>query len=308
MNTLAIPPAQRDALARWLDHLRALDGAAAHTITAYTHDVTGFLAFLAVHHGESEGLSAIAKVDQSDLRAWMAHERERKISSRSLARELSAVKNFIAWVADRETIDATAVLSTRGPKFRRKLPRPLSVDGARDIISQVGAQAREDWIAARDIAVLTLLYGCGLRISEALGLTGAAHPLRDTLRIIGKGGKERLVPTLPAAREALARYAQLCPYDLAPSEPLFRGTRGGPLNPRLIALVMEKARMQLGLPATATPHAMRHSFATHLLSAGGDLRAIQELLGHASLSTTQAYTAVDAARLMEVYEKAHPRA
>lgn len=308
MNSLAIPPAQRDALARWLDHLRALDAAAAHTVTAYGRDVTGFLGFLAIHHGQSEGLSAIAKVDQSDLRAWMSSERERKISARSLARELSAVKNFIAWVADRENIDATAVLSQRGPKFRRKLPRPLTVDGARDMIAQVGAQAQDDWIAARDIAVLTLLYGCGLRISEALGLTGAAHPLPDTLRIHGKGGKERLVPTLPVTREAVARYAQLCPFDLAPAEPLFRGTRGGPLNPRLIALVMEKARMQLGLPATATPHAMRHSFATHLLSAGGDLRAIQELLGHASLSTTQAYTAVDAARLMEVYEKAHPRA
>lgn len=308
MNSLAIPPAQRDALARWLDHLRALDGAAANTLTAYARDVTGFLGFLAVHHGESEGLKAIAKVDQSDLRAWMAYERERKVSSRSLARELSAVKNFVAWVADRENVDATAVLSARGPKFRRKLPRPLTVEGARDIISQVGEQASEDWIAARDIAVLTLLYGCGLRISEALGLTGAAHPLPDTLRIVGKGGKERLVPTLPVTRAAVAEYARLCPYDLTRTEPLFRGARGGALNPRLIARVMEKARMQLGLPATATPHAMRHSFATHLLSAGGDLRAIQELLGHASLSTTQAYTAVDAARLMEVYEKAHPRA
>ena len=308
MNALAIPPAQRDALARWLDHLRALDDAAANTLTAYARDVTGFLGFLAVHHGESEGLKAIAKVDQSDLRAWMAFERERKVSSRSLARELSAVKNFVAWVADRESTDATAVLSQRGPKFRRKLPRPLSVEGARDMIEQVGEQAREDWIAARDIAVLTLLYGCGLRISEALGLTGAAHPLPDTLRILGKGGKERLVPTLPITRAAVAEYVRLCPYDLTRTEPLFRGQRSGALNPRLIARVMEKARMQLGLPASATPHAMRHSFATHLLSAGGDLRAIQELLGHASLSTTQAYTAVDAARLMEVYEKAHPRA
>ena len=290
MNALAIPPAQRDALARWLDHLRALDGAAANTLTAYARDVPGFLGFLAVHHGESEGLKAIAKVDQSDLRAWMAFERERKVSSRSLARELSAVKNFVAWVADRESSDATAVLSQRGPKFRRKLPRPLSVEGA------------------RDIAVLTLLYGCGLRISEALALTGAAHPLPDTLRILGKGGKERLVPTLPITRAAVAEYVRLCPYDLTRNEPLFRGQRSGALNPRLIARVMEKARMQLGLPASATPHAMRHSFATHLLSAGGDLRAIQELLGHASLSTTQAYTAVDAARLMEVYEKAHPRA
>ena len=308
MTTLAISPAQRDALARWLDHLRALDGAAGNTLTAYAHDVTGFLAFLASHHGGGAGLAAVAQVDQSDLRAWMAHERGRGVAARSLARELSAVKNFVAWVADREGVDATGVLSARGPKYRRKLPRPLTVDGARDMIDTVGAQAREDWIAARDIAVLTLLYGCGLRISEALGLTGAAHPLPDTLRIIGKGGKERLVPTLPATRAAVADYVRLCPYDLTRTEPLFRGQRGGALNPRLIALVMEKARLQLGLPSSATPHAMRHSFATHLLSAGGDLRAIQELLGHASLSTTQAYTAVDATRLMEVYEKAHPRA
>lgn len=308
MNTLIIPPAQRDALARWLDHLRALDGVAVNTLTAYTHDVTGFLAFLAEHRGGGEGLGAVAKVSQSDLRSWMAHERGRGVAARSLARELSAVKNFVAWVADREGVDATSVLAARGPKYRRKLPRPLSVDGARDMIDQVGEQAREDWIAARDIAVITLLYGCGLRISEALGLTGAAHPLPETLRIVGKGGKERLVPTLPATRDATAEYARLCPYDLTRTEPLFRGARGGALNPRLIALVMEKARMQLGLPSSATPHAMRHSFATHLLSAGGDLRSIQELLGHASLSTTQAYTAVDAARLMEVYEKAHPRA
>ncbi len=176
------------------------------------------------------------------------------------------------------------------------------------MIDTVGAQAREDWVQARDIAVVTLLYGCGLRISEALGLPAAAHPLPEVLRITGKGGKTRLVPALPAARDAVARYVRLCPFDLADGGPLFRGVRGGPLSPRLIQLAMEKARLQMGLPATATPHAMRHSFATHLLGAGGDLRAIQELLGHASLSTTQAYTAVDAARLMEVYDRAHPRA
>ena len=308
VTSLAIAPAQRDALARWLEHLRALDGAAVNTLTAYRHDITGFLAFLAEHNGGPGGLGAIATLSQSDLRAWMAHARARGLSARSLARALSAVKTFVAWVADREGVDATTILSARGPKYRRKLPRPLTIDGALEMITRVGDQASEDWIAARDIAVLTLLYGCGLRISEALGLTGAASPLPEILRIRGKGDKERLVPTLPAAREAVARYAALCPFDLSRTDALFRGARGGPLNPRLIALVMEKARMQLGLPSSATPHAMRHSFATHLLSAGGDLRAIQELLGHASLSTTQAYTAVDAARLMEVYEAAHPRA
>lgn len=303
-----ISPQARDALSTWLRHLKALDGAADRTVAAYGRDVTGYLTFLALHRGGAEGTAALTPLPAADLRAWMAHERGRGLSARSLARALSAVKTFTRWLADRNGADATTVLSTRGPKYRRKLPRPLSEDGARAMLDTVGDQHPEDWIAARDTAVVTLLYGCGLRISEALGLTGAAHPLPDTLRITGKGGKTRLVPVLPAARDAVARYARLCPYDLAATEPLFRGARGGPLNPRLIALVMEKARLQLGLPATATPHALRHSFATHLLAAGGDLRAIQELLGHASLSTTQAYTAVDAARLMEVYEKAHPRA
>lgn len=306
--SLAISPAARAALEEWLTQLRALDGAADNTLKAYAADVAGYLAFLARHRGGTEGLAAIVAVPLTDLRAWMAHERGRGVAARSLARALSAVKGFTGWLAEREGVDATTVLSTRAPKFRRKLPRPLSEEAAAAVLETVGDQAREEWVAARDVAVVTLLYGCGLRISEALGLTGAAHPLPTVLRIVGKGDKERLVPVLPAAKDAVARYVSLCPHDLGPEGPLFRGVRGGALNPRQIALVMEKTRMQLGLPATATPHALRHSFATHLLSAGGGLRAIQELLGHASLSTTQAYTAVDAARLMEVYEKAHPRA
>ena len=307
-DSLAIAPQLRDALADWLAQLSALKGASPHTLTAYSRDLRGYLAFLAQHRGGAEGLPAVLATSQSDLRAWMAHERARGLDARSLARSLSAVKSFTAWAADRTGAEATAVLSARGPKFRRKLPRPLSEDAAAEIIDTVGLQARDDWQQARDIAVVTLLYGCGLRISEALSLPASAHPLPDMLRITGKGSKTRLVPVLPAAREAVASYARLCPWDLAPDSPLFRGARGGPLNPRSIQLAMEKARMQLGLPATATPHALRHSFATHLLAAGGDLRAIQELLGHASLSTTQAYTAVDAARLMEVYDSAHPRA
>ena len=303
-----ISPQVRDALGRWLVHLSALDGMAENTVTAYRRDVAGYLSFIAWHRGGTEGLASLTRLSVQDLRAWMAHERARGVSARSLARSLSAVKGFTSWLADRDGVDATVVLSARGPKYRRRLPRPLSVDGAQAMLETVGEQSREEWAAARDTAVLTLLYGCGLRISEALGLTGAAHPMPEVLRIRGKGGKTRLVPVLPAAREAVARYAELCPFELSPDEPLFRGARGGPLNPRLIALAMERTRMQLGLPSSATPHAMRHSFATHLLSAGGDLRAIQELLGHASLSTTQAYTAVDASRLMEVYEKAHPRA
>ncbi len=242
------------------------------------------------------------------MRSFMAAERGRGLGARSLARRLSSIKSFIRWLADRQGFDATHVLAARAPKFTRKLPRPLSEDAARAVISQVDTQAMEPWIAARDAAVVTLLYGCGLRISEALGLTGADTPLPEVLRIIGKGSKERLVPVLPAARDAVTEYLRLCPYPSASQAPLFRGVRGGPLNPRQIARAMEQARMSLGLPASATPHALRHSFATHLLAAGGDLRAIQELLGHASLATTQIYTAVDSARLMEVYHQAHPRA
>jgi integrase/recombinase XerC len=186
------------------------------------------------------------------------------------------------------------------------LPRPLSPDAARDVIETIDYQTDTPWIAARDQAVITLLYGCGLRISEALGLEGRDLPISDVLRITGKGGKERIVPVIAPVRAAIAHYAKLCPHDLTPHTPLFRGVRGGKLNPRMVQKVIERVRLQLGLPASATPHAMRHSFATHLLNAGGDLRAIQELLGHASLSTTQAYTAVDTARLMEVYSQSHP--
>lgn len=294
-----------EMLTKWLDHLRGVDGVSDHTLRAYQQDVSGFLGFLVAHHG---GDSVAALPMPSDLRAWMSQARTKGLSARSLARALSAVKGYLAWIADAQGVDASLVLSARSPKHRRKLPRPLSEDGARDMLDTVGDDARADWIAARDTAVLTLLYGCGLRISEALGLTGAAAALPEMLRIIGKGDKERLVPTLPIARTAVADYVRLCPYDLARDQPLFRGARGGPLNPRLIALVMEKTRGQLGLPATATPHALRHSFATHLLSAGGDLRMIQELLGHASLATTEAYTAVDTSRLMAAYAKSHPRA
>jgi integrase/recombinase XerC len=306
--TAHLAPALGLALNDWLAQIAALQGAAANTLAAYRHDVARYLAFLARHRGGAEGLAAVAMTSQSDLRAWMAEERARGLSARSLARALSAVKGFTAWAADRTGADATTVLSARGPKVRRKLPRPLSEDGAAAMLAGIGEDAREDWIAARDSAILTLLYGLGLRISEALALTGADHPLPPILRITGKGGKTRIVPVLPAATDAVAAYVDLCPFDLSPGAKLFRGARGGPVNPRLIQAAMERARLRLGLPASATPHALRHSFATHLLSAGGDLRAIQELLGHASLSTTQGYTAVDPARLMDVYEKAHPRA
>ncbi len=305
---MMISPAMSSALGTWLDHQRALKGAANNTITAYQTDLLGFLSFMTQYHGEAQGLGPISRIAVTDMRAWMASERARGVAARSLARSLSAVKSFYRWLAEREGFEPTAVLSTRSPKFQKKLPRPLAVDAARAMIDTVEIQAREPWIGARDVAVVTLLYGCGLRISEALGLTFKDVPLPATLRIIGKGGKERLVPVIPAARAAVDAYLRACPHAMDPEQPIFRGTRGGPLYARAIQTVMAQSRMQLGLPATATPHAMRHSFATHLLNAGGDLRSIQKLLGHASLSTTQAYTAVDTARLMEVYDAAHPRA
>lgn len=303
-----ISAACRDALQHWLEGLQTLEGRAENTRTAYQTDVTEFLAFMTQHHGQPQGLGALERISVSDMRAWMAHLRSGGIGSRSLARKLSAVKTFYRWLAEREGLEPTAVLSARAPKFQKKLPRPLAEDAARAMIDAVELQSQQEWIAARDAAVLTLLYGCGLRISEALSLKGADFPLPDVLRIIGKGNKERVVPVLAVARDAVNHYVQLCPYPTEADGPLFRGARGGALNPRAIQGAMAKTRMQLGLPATATPHAMRHSFATHLLSAGGDLRAIQELLGHASLSTTQAYTAVDTAHLMEVYNRTHPKA
>ncbi len=307
-DTLLISPAARDALQTWLSHQRALKGASENTITAYTGDVSDFLAFMTEYSGERQGLGALARIGVRDMRAWMAHTRGTGITSRSLARKLSAVKSFYTWLAEREGFEPTAVLSARAPKFEKKLPRPLPETAARDMIETVGTQSKHAWVNARDVAVLTLLWGCGLRISEALSLTGADIPLSETLRIVGKGDKERLVPVLPVARTAVQDYVRVCPYPVEPDAALFRAVKGGPLRPGPIQKVMQSVRMQLGLPASATPHAMRHSFATHLLSAGGDLRAIQELLGHASLSTTQAYTSVDAARLMDVYAAAHPRA
>ena len=303
-----ISPAARDALEAFLTHQRSLKGAAENTIAAYGRDVTEFLSFMTVHSGQSQGLGALARISTQDMRAWMAQTRSGGVGPRSLARKLSAVKSFYKWLAAREGFEPTAVLSTRAPKFTKKLPRPLAEDAARDMIDLVPLQTDKPWVGVRDVAVLTLLWGCGLRISEALSLRASDAPLPQVMRIVGKGGKERIVPVIDAARVAVDDYVAACPHMLEPDEPLFRAVRGGPLSPRAIQKVMAATRMQLGLPASATPHAMRHSFATHLLNAGGDLRAIQELLGHASLSTTQAYTAVDTVRLMDVYKRAHPKA
>ncbi len=295
------------ALSDWQDHLSGVEARAANTVAAYAKDVTAFLHFLQAHLGQQQGMAALRAVGTSEMRAWMAAVRSGGASARSLARALSAVKSFYRWLGDREGFDPSQVLAIKGPSYKKRLPRPVAPDAARDMMSAV-ADRDEAWIGARDLAVLALLYGCGLRISEALSLTFAAHPLPDVLRVRGKGGKERMVPVIPVTRDAVAAYVRLCPFELLPESPLFCGVRGGALSPRVVQKAVARARQSLGLPATATPHALRHSFATHLLSAGGDLRAIQELLGHASLSTTQAYTEVDAARLVEVYENAHPRA
>jgi len=303
-----LAPATATLVRDWLAHQQALNGTADKTIEAYRRDLAGFLGFLTGHHGSVAAHNTLKSVSLQDMRAWMASERGRGISARSLARSLSAVKGFYRWFGEREGFEPTAVLATRAPKFQNKLPRPVEISAARALLQTVDMQSTETWINARDVAVVTLLYGCGLRISEALSLQFSDAPLPEVLRIRGKGNKDRLVPVIPPARRAVNDYLKLCPHPQIPDSPLFLGARGGALNARMIQKVMEQSRLQLGLPASATPHAMRHSFATHLLEAGGDLRTIQELLGHASLSTTQAYTAVDQARLMEVYENAHPKA
>ncbi|MFV0294037.1 MAG: tyrosine recombinase XerC [Paracoccus sp. (in: a-proteobacteria)] len=304
---LALTPAMADAVAQWLNGEVATRDRSPHTITAYRDDTITFLSFLGGYHGQGATAKSLAALKQSDMRAFMADERNRGLSARSLARRLSAIRSFLRWISDREGYDLSVALSTRGPKYQRSLPRPLAPDQARELLDYASHHHPKPWIAARDTAVLTLLYGCGLRISEALSLTGADWPLREALTIRGKGGRERMVPVLPVAQTAIAEYLHLCPWPMNPDSALFRGARGGPLRANVLAGAMAQMRQSLGLPPTATPHAMRHSFATHLLSAGGDLRTIQELLGHASLSTTQVYTGVDNAHLMDVYRKAHPR-
>ena len=296
------------AVAAWLAHLRHERAAAEKTLQAYARDVRQFLDFLASHLGHTPCLADLGRIDAKTVRAFLAARRRSGAVSRSLARTLSALRQLFRWLEAQELAVNRAVLQIASPKIPHSVPKPLTVDKAADVVD-AGAAAELDWIQARDTAVLLLLYGAGLRIAEALGICAKDAPAgaQDVLRIKGKGGKERVVPVLPLVRTAVERYMALCPYDLRPDEALFRGAKGGPLSPRIIQLAMERLRSGLGLPATATPHALRHSFATHLLSAGADLRQIQELLGHASLSTTQAYTEVDRERLLAVYDAAHPR-
>lgn len=311
MNEILIlaTPELLDKRREWLDTLQNERRLAANTLEAYERDTRQFLAFLTRHVGGPAKLSDIHTLRTADLRSFLAQRRRDGSGARSLGRHLAGLRSFLRYLERKGLANAAAAGAIRAPKQPKSLPKPLSNRQALEVVTTQAQLHEEPWIAARDAAVMTVLYGCGLRISEALDLTPADVAEGTTaLRVTGKGGKTRLVPLLPVVPKAVDEYRKLCPYHLAPDEPLFRGARGGKLNPGVIQREMQKLRGALGLPDSATPHALRHSFATHLLAGGGDLRSIQELLGHASLSTTQVYTGVDQARLLEVYDRAHPRA
>jgi integrase/recombinase XerC len=302
---------RREAKA-WLASLAKERRLSAKTVEAYARDLRQFLAFLTNHLGEPPSVKGILDLKPMDIRAFLAARRMDSVGSRSLMRQLAALRSFARHLEREGHGTASAFAAIRTPKVDRNLPRPLSASSAVAVTDAEtrASENRKPWILARDAAVLSLLYGAGLRISEALGLQRRDAPINglDTITVTGKGGKMRSVPVIPAAQRAVEEYLALCPYAIPPEGPLFVGARGGPLSPRIIQLAVEELRGALGLPDSATPHALRHSFATHLLARGGDLRGIQELLGHASLSTTQLYTKVDAARLMDAFNAAHPRA
>jgi integrase/recombinase XerC len=293
----------------WLAALRSERRLSARTVEAYGRDLAQFAAFMADHLGAPVAIADLESLTVSDFRAFLARRRTGGAGSRTLARQLSSLRSFYRHGERQGRFRNAALSAIRSPKLAHAVPKPLSVEAASRVAraDALAADATPKWIAARDEAVLTLLYGCGLRISEALSLTPkqVADPV---LTITGKGNKTRIVPMLAAARAAVGRYLELCPFPLAGNQPMFRGAKGGPLNARIIQLLIARLRGALGLPDTATPHALRHSFATHLLANGADLRVIQELLGHASLSTTQVYTEVNRSHLLEQYRKAHPRA
>lgn len=293
-------------IANWMRELGSVKRLAPKTLEAYGRDVSQFMSFLAGHMGGPITLQSLKELRAADIRSFMAQRREDSLGSRSLARLLSALKNFFGFLEREGVLVTEAFNAIRTPKIPRSLPKALTVLEAKQTITATDEMEDTPWVAARDMAVISLCYGAGLRISEALALTKADLE-SDVLRVTGKGGKIRMVPLIAPVRQAIEQYLKLSPYKTWDEDPLFRGVRGGVLSPRLIQKRMESLRSALGLPPSATPHALRHSFATHLLGKGGDLRAIQELLGHASLSTTQIYTAVDSERLMESYLKAHPR-
>jgi integrase/recombinase XerC len=298
----------RAAIGLWLGWLAGERRASPHTVAAYGRDVAFFLDFLVEHQGGLPNLAAIDRLRPADFRAYLAHRAGDGIERGSLARLLSVLRGFVRFLRRRGLAATTALTALRGPRLPAGVPKPLDADDAVAALAAADESAPGVWQGKRDAAVLTLLYGCGLRLSEALGLSRGEAPLGDRLTITGKGRKERVLPVIEAVREAVAAYLAACPYPLGADGPLFVGARGGPLGPRHVQRQMQTLRVFLGLPGSATPHALRHSFATHLLAGGGDLRAIQELLGHASLSTTQRYTKVEVEGLLAVYEAAHPRA
>jgi integrase/recombinase XerC len=297
----------RDIALRWQQHLTRDRRRSAHTVRAYGATAHRLIVFLAEHLGGAVDADALHALQPSDLRAFLTKRRAAGLGNASAARELSAVRGFLAFAAG-ERGGEPSLPRLRAPKVPRSVPRPISPDEVVALAEEVEEDASCEWIAARDHAVLMLLYGSGLRVAEALALTGKALPLGDTVIVTGKRNKTRVVPMLDPVRDAIGRYLGLCPWPVSRDEPLFRGARGGPLNGELVRRVVRRARARLGLSERTTPHALRHSFATHLLGRGADLRSLQELLGHASLSSTQIYTAVDAAHLLDVYRNAHPRA
>ena len=309
---VAAAPDLKRAVEAWLAYLSVERQFAANTCEAYARDLSQFLAFLAAHLNRLPTLRHLDALAARDIRAFLASRRAQGVGSRSLSRTLSALRMFFRFLERRGLGKNDAVRAVALPKLPHSVPKPLTASKATALVegADIAAPDAPEWIIARDTAVLALLYGSGLRISEALSLARKDAPVRgrDMLRVTGKGDKTRVVPVLPIVREAVERYLSLCPMQQGSDDPLFVGARGGPLSPRIIQLVIARARGALGLPETATPHALRHSFATHLLGAGADLRAIQELLGHASLSTTQGYTEVDRELLLKTYARAHPRA
>jgi integrase/recombinase XerC len=313
MSAPVIAPDAEIEIARWLGHLGSERRMSDKTVEAYGRDVQQFLGFLSRHLGEQVALAALGEIAPRDVRAFMAARRSDGIGSRSLMRTLAGTRSFARFLERNGKGKVGALAAVRAPKVPKTLPKPLHIADAKQVSDADlrAGEEREPWVLTRDAAVLALLYGSGLRISEALGLKRGDMPAPgrgDAITVTGKGNKQRMVPVLSQVARLVADYVAICPYDLPADGPLFVGARGGPLSPRIVQLVMERLRGVLSLPDSATPHALRHSFATHLLARGGDLRAIQELLGHASLSTTQIYTAVDTERLLEVYRNSHPRA
>jgi integrase/recombinase XerC len=298
----------RDAAAAWLVWLQSERRASPHTLEAYGRDLDGFFSFLADHLGGPADIAALGRLGSADFRSFLARCRNDGLAASSTARAMSSVRSFFRWLQRNHDFANAAVRAVRSPKLPRSVPKPLTATGALRSVETIGELSEEPWVGLRDTAILALLYGCGLRIAEALALNGGDEPRGDSMVITGKGRKERLVPVLPAVRQAIAAYRAACPHPIGRDDPLFVGVRGKRLDPAIVQLQMRRLRPLLGLPDTATPHALRHSFATHLLAAGGDLRTIQDLLGHASLSTTQRYTAVDATHLLDVYARTHPRA